>query len=104
MASALAMAQEDTTPVAFTANTLQNTVTAFDMNNNNMIAIMSGFDSPVGVAFSPADNRLYVTNSGGNSVSRHRYCYLQADRGNTGRQYAVWHRLITGREDGLRSQ
>ncbi len=65
-----AMAQDDTTtPVAFTANTLQNTISAFDMNNNSMIATISGFNSPAGIAFSPNDNRLYVTNSGDNTVT-----------------------------------
>ncbi len=65
----IAAAQDDTTPVAFTANTLQDTVYALDMNNNSIIANITGFDSPAGIAFSPANNRLYVTNGGDNTVT-----------------------------------
>lgn len=64
-----AMASDGTSPVAYTANTQQNTVSAIDMSNNAIFATISGIDSPAGVAISPNDSRLYVTNRDSNNVT-----------------------------------
>jgi YVTN family beta-propeller protein len=65
---AVAMA-DDTTPIAYTANMLDDTASIINMDDNSIIATIYGLDLPMGVAISPDYKRIYVTNSGSNSVA-----------------------------------
>lgn len=60
---------DDTTPIAYTANMLDNTASIINMNDNSIVATIYGLDLPTGVAISPDYKRIYVTNSGSNSVA-----------------------------------
>jgi YVTN family beta-propeller protein len=64
-----ASAQEATSPIACTANTLQDTVSVIDMNNNTIFGTVFNISSPTGVAIDANDSRIYVTNGKDNTVT-----------------------------------
>ena len=64
-----ASAQEATSPIACTANTLQGTVSVIDMNDNAIFGTVFNISSPTGVAIDANDSRLYVTNGIDNTVT-----------------------------------
>jgi len=60
---------DDTTPIVYTANMLDNTASIINMNDNSVVATIYGLDLPMGIAISPDYNKIYVTNSGSDSVA-----------------------------------
>jgi DNA-binding beta-propeller fold protein YncE len=55
--------------VGIAVNNLANTAAIVDMENSNVLQIVSGLNSPQAVAIDPATNLAYVVNQGNNTVS-----------------------------------